>query len=127
MIGSLIALALGVILCIVVGRVLERVGRPFLDDVFKDERVSAAVARLLSVMFYLLAFGSIALVGTLPMPDLGWLQATALKLGITLLVLGGAHASVVGLLLIVKKRRRRQILEEEMARRVRAGGSPRHR
>jgi hypothetical protein len=116
---SLVAvLVLGCAISFVVGRTLRTAGRPFLDDVLRDERVSEAVARLLTVLFTLLSLGTVALVAIVELPGWETIYATALKLGIVLLVIGAAHGMTLLVLLRIKKRRRRQLLEEDFARRV---------
>lgn len=122
LVNTVVVIVIGVVLAIVVGRMLERVGRPFLDDVFQDARVSHSMARLLSVMFYLLALGSVIVVSTIDMPSWKWVWATALKLGIMVAVLVALNAAVVAILLLVKRHRRRQVLEEELERRLRPEG-----
>src|ERR1700759_929060 len=102
MVSGIVVIVVGVILSVVVGRTIERAGRPFLDDVFRDERISGAMARLLSVLFYLLAIGSAGLIATVPVLRDTWIYDAALKLGIVLLVLGAAHGSVIGILVVVK-------------------------
>ena len=119
MVSIVAVLVLGTVVSVVVGRILRRAGRPFLDDVLRDERVSEAVARLLSVMFYLLALGTVALIGTIPLDEMPWLYATSLKLGAVLLIIGAVHGFTILALLRIKKRRRQQLLQEGMAERLR--------
>jgi hypothetical protein len=123
----IIVLVLGVAVTIVVGRALQGLGEPFLEDVFQDQRVSDSVARLLSVLFYLLALGVVALVGTVNLSSMTWLYATSAKLGIVLLVLGVVHGGTLLALLRIKKRRRHQMVEENIAARGASGRRGRSR
>ena len=118
MVSLIAVLVLGGVVSVVVGRALRGAGRPFLDDVLRDERVSEAVARLLTVLFSLLSLGTVALLATLDLAGWSTVHATALKLGLVLLVLGVAHGLTLLVLLRIKKRRRRQLVEEEFARRA---------
>jgi hypothetical protein len=116
---SLVAvLVLGCAISVVVGNALRGAGRPFLDDVLRDGCLNEAVARLLTVLFYLLALVTVALISILDLPGWSTVYAIALKLGIVLLVIGAAHGLTLIVLLRIKKRRRRQVLEEDFARRT---------
>lgn len=118
MVSLVAVLVLGAVISVVVGRALRRAGRPFLDDVLQDDRVADAVARLLTLLFYLVSLGTVALLATVDFPGMNWLYATSFKLGAVLLVIGVAHGLTLLVLLRIKKRRRRQMVEEEMARRL---------
>jgi hypothetical protein len=119
MAGVIAACALGVVLAAGLGMVVERTGRAFLHDAFRDDRVSRPVAQLLLIMYGLLSVGAVAVIGTADMPSLSWYAALALKLGLLVLVLGAACVCVVTGLLIVRKYRRRELLEEQLVRRLR--------
>jgi hypothetical protein len=123
----IIVLVLGIAVTVVVGRALQGLGQPFLEDVFSDQRVSDSVARLLSVLFYLLALGVVALVGTMNLSSMNWLYATSAKLGVVLLVLGVVHGGTLLALLRIKKRRRHQMVEENIAARAATGRRERSR
>ncbi|GAA4737268.1 hypothetical protein [Actinomycetospora chibensis] len=115
MTGVITVLVVGTVVSLLVGRVLRRAGRPFLDDVLRDERVADAGATLLTVLFHLLSLGTVALVASTTLPPMPWIYDVSLKLGIVLIVIGVAHGATLMLLLRIKKRRRRQILEENLA------------
>jgi hypothetical protein len=123
MVSIIAVLVLGVAVSVVVGRALRRAGRPFLDDVLQDDRVADAVSRLLDVLFYLVSLGTVALVASVDLPGVALLYAVSLKVGVVLVVLGGAHGATVLVLLRIKKRRRHQLVEEEMARRLGRAGT----
>lgn len=118
MVSIIAVLVLGIAISVVVGRALRSAGRPFLDDVLQDDRVAEAVSRLLTVLFYLVSLGTVALLATLDLSGVNALYATSAKVGIVLLVIGAAHGLTLLVLLRIKKRRRQQMVEEEIAERL---------
>jgi multisubunit Na+/H+ antiporter MnhB subunit len=125
---AVLSLVLGVVITVVVGRALRAAGRPFLDDVMQDDRVADSMARLLTLLFYLVSLGATFLVSTYQMPaGVNWLYATSIKVGIVLLVIGALHGATLVALLVIKKRRRIQLAEEAIVgqRRQRSRRSPR--
>jgi hypothetical protein len=124
-----LSLVLGVVITVVVGRALRSAGRPFLDDVMQDDRVADSMARLLTVLFYLVSLGAALLVSTYQVPPgVNWLYATAMKAGIVLLLVGALHGATLVSLLLIKKRRRVQLAEEAIvAQRAERSRAPRGR
>jgi hypothetical protein len=115
-IDAVLSLVLGVVISVVVGRALRAAGRPFLDDVMQDDRVADSMARLLTLLFYLVSLGATLLVSTYQMPPgVNWLYATSIKVGIVLLLVGALHGATLVSLLLIKKRRRVQLAEEAIA------------
>src|SRR3954469_17332886 len=55
-------LVISVAITIAVGRVLSMSGRPFLQEVFEDEKVTSSVNRLLSVLFHLITIGVLTII-----------------------------------------------------------------
>ena len=89
----IVLLIVSVILTFVVGQLLVRAGEPFLSEVFRDKAVTRSVNLLLSVLFYLITLGVLAIISIV---DIGKLQdqplqSFVLRLGIVLLVLGVAY------------------------------------
>lgn len=102
-------LVIGVGLTLLVGQMLMRSGRPYLEEVFGDRKVATSVTRLLAVLFHLLVLGLIALISVVDIPVDGTLQAMVTKLGIVLLILGAAQG---GTLIVLSKLRERRLAQQ---------------
>ena len=59
----ILLLVVAVALTFVVGQLLIRAGEPFLFEVFQDRKVTRSVNLLLSVLFYLITLGVLAIIG----------------------------------------------------------------
>ncbi|HEY2724366.1 MAG TPA: hypothetical protein VGI84_06745 [Pseudonocardiaceae bacterium] len=110
----LMVLATGVVLTVVVGQILVRSGRPFLEDVFDRPETVASVTRLLVVLFYLVVLGVIALVATIDVTFNNPVETMVVRLGFVLLVLGVVYAGTLLVLARLRKRRHEQMLLDEM-------------
>ena len=108
-----VVLFVGIALTVVVGQILVRSVRPFLEDVFQHPETSASVTRLLVVLFHLVVLGVIALVATIGITFDHPVQTIVVKLGLVLLVLGAAHAGTLLALARLRARRRMQMLLDE--------------
>lgn len=99
---------LGALLTVLVGVLLYRNGEPFLVDVFGGDRERATgINRLLVVLFHLVVLGMLALISVLEVPwATGATQIVLTKLGVVLLVLGGAHGATMAVLTRIRLRRR---------------------
>lgn len=98
----------GAVITVLVGVLLYRNGEPFLTDVFGGDRERAiGTNRLLVVLFHLVVLGLLALMSVLEVP---WAtsatQLVLTKLGMVLLVLGGAHGATMVVLTRIRVRRR---------------------
>lgn len=105
----------GMALTLVVGQILYRSGRAFLEDVFDDRDKSVAVNRLLSVLFHLVLLGLLAVISGVDVPVEGSLRIVVTKLGIVLLLLGAAHGATMAVLGRLRTRRHARGLAEELA------------
>jgi hypothetical protein len=115
--GAYVAfLILGTGLTLIVGQLLIRSGRPYLEEVFGDRKVAGSVTRLLAVLFHLLVLGVLALISTVDVPVEGAVQAVITKLGVVLLVLGLAQG---GTMVVLSKLRERRLAQDLML-----GGHP---
>ena len=85
----ILLLVVAVALTFVVGQLLIRAGEPFLFEVFQDRKVTRSVNLLLSVLFYLITLGVLAIISVLDIANLQDqpLQNFVVRLGIVLLVL----------------------------------------
>ena len=106
-------LVIGTGLTLLVGQMLIRSGRPYLEEVFGDRKVATSVTRLLAVLFHLLVLGVLALISVIDVPVDGTLQAMVTKLGIVLLVLGAAQGGTMVVLSRLRERRLAQQLMQE--------------
>jgi hypothetical protein len=112
----LFIVGVGFILTVFVGVVLRRSGHGFLRDVFDDDDTANSVTNLLTVLFFLVALGFLALISTYqPIQVEGTVQLVITQLGGVLLVLGVLHGATLLLLARVRSRRRSQTLETEMS------------
>jgi uncharacterized BrkB/YihY/UPF0761 family membrane protein len=101
-------LAVSVVLTFLVGRLLVTAGEPFLNDVFHDRAVTRSVNMLLSVLFYLITLGVLAIISIVNVGDLQDqpLQRFVVRLGLVLLILGIAYG--VSMLVLIRVRDRRK-------------------
>jgi hypothetical protein len=107
-------LVIGVVLTVVVGQILLRSGRPFLEDVFEQPQRVESVTRMLVVLFHLVVLGVVALVATIDVTFDSAVETVAARLAFILLVLGAAHAGTLLVLARLRRRRREQLLFDEM-------------
>lgn len=107
-------LLISVALTLWVGRTLSRTGHAFLVDVMHgDRKLAAAVNRLLTVGFYLVNFGFVALhlnLGGQIDTAREAVEALSVKIGTVLLVLGALHLANV---FVLGRIRRRTLTEQQ--------------
>ncbi|MGH4015507.1 MAG: hypothetical protein ACRDSL_16610 [Pseudonocardiaceae bacterium] len=111
----LTVLFIGIVLTIIVGQILVRSGRPFLEDVFAERETADSVTRLLVVLFHLVVLGVIALVATIDITLDHPIQTIVVRLGLVLLVLGAAYAGSLFVLARLRSRRQTQMLLDEQS------------
>lgn len=90
----LVYLAISIGLTVWVARTLSRNGLVFLEDVFSNNRLAAAVNQLLVVGFYLVNLGyvTVAMRSSGHIADASQaLEQLSVKIGLVLLVLGALH------------------------------------
>ena len=107
-------------LTFIVGQLLVRAGEPFLFEVFQDKEVTRSVNLLLSVLFYLITLGVLAIISIV---DIGNLQDQPLqnfvvRLGIVLLVLGIAYGISMLVLIRVRERRKADTISEHVSEKL---------
>ena len=107
-------LVISIVITIAVGQVLMTSGRPFLQEVFQDEKVTSSVNRLLSVLFYLITIGVLTIISVWSIDIGSQLQNMVVKLGIVLIVLGIAYGVSMLVLMRVRERRRADQISEEV-------------
>jgi hypothetical protein len=104
-------LAISIGLTAWVARTLFRNGQVFLDDALGSERLARSVNHLLVVGFYLLNLGyatvAIRVAGEVSSPSSA-IETLSVKIGLVLLVLGGAHFAN---LYVLSRFRRRRLLD----------------
>lgn len=111
----LTVLFIGIALTVVVGQILIRSGRPFLEDVFREPETARSVTRLLVVLFHLVVLGVIALVATINITLAHPIQSIVVRLGLVLLVVGAAYGGTLLVLTRLRARRRMQMRLDERA------------
>lgn len=99
----------GTVLTILVGLFIRRVGQAMLVQVYSGDR-AAGMTRMVTVGFYLVALGLLALISTVTVPVNGLVQMLVTKFGVVLLILGVLY----GLTLLVLGRIRDDHLREEL-------------
>jgi hypothetical protein len=120
----LLVVAVGTIMAVVVGFVLQRSGLGFLREVFDDRDAAQSVSRLLTVAYYLVAVGFIALMSTWdPFQIEGTVQYVVTKIGSMLVFLGILHVITLAILARIRNNNRVQ----QMAANLRGGGGGRRR
>lgn len=110
-------LAISIGLTVWVAGTLSRNGLVFLEEVFDDKRLAAAVNRLLVVGFYLLNLGYVTVAlryGGEVHSLAGAMEQLSLKVGLVLLVLGALHFLNV---LALNRYRRSRLRRDAMAHR----------
>ena len=107
-------LVISIVITIAVGQVLMVSGRPFLLEVFEDEKVTSSINRLLSVLFYLITIGVLTIISVWSIDVGSQLQNMVVKLGIVLIVLGIAYGVSMLVLIRVRERRRADQISEEV-------------
>ena len=113
-------LVVSVILTFVVGQLLVTAGEPFLSEVFHDKAVTRSVNLLLSVLFYLITLGVLAIISIVNIGNLQDqpLQSFVLRLGIVLLVLGIAYGISMLVLIRVRERRKADEISEHVTEKL---------
>lgn len=101
---TVLVIAIG--LTFAVGRLLVVAGEPYLQEVFRDPKVTRSVNILLSVLFHLITLGVLAIISAIDIQLDTRLQTVVVKLGIVLLVLGVAYG--VSMLVLIRIRQRRE-------------------
>ena len=113
-----ILLIMGIVLTLIVGAILLRSGQSLLDGEYPPAR-AASLVRLVTVGYVLVALGVLAVISTIPLPIDGALQLMVTKLGVILLVLGGAYALTLRVFGRLRDAQREEELEEEYHQAVR--------
>ena len=116
----ILLLVVAVALTFVVGQLLIRAGEPFLFEVFQDRKVTRSVNLLLSVLFYLITLGVLAIISIVDIVNLQDqpLQNFVVRLGIVLLVLGLAYGISMLVLIRVRERRKADEISEHVTEKL---------
>jgi len=115
----LVLLVAGTGLTVVVGAILRRSGQAMLEEVYPGPR-AAGLVRLVTVGFYLVALGVLALISTIDVPVEGVAQAMVTKLGVVLLILGAVYGITLMALGRIRDNGRAAELDEEFNAAMRA-------
>ncbi|MDD7967477.1 hypothetical protein [Actinomycetospora lemnae] len=105
----------GIVITLVVGVLLRRIGRDFLAEVYGDRSLSTSLNYLLVTLYYLFALGLLTLVAGADL-GLAGVQLVVVRVGIFLLVLGGVYGVAVLALERARRGRREEDLEDDFRR-----------
>jgi hypothetical protein len=111
-------LVVSVALTFLVGRLLVTAGEPFLQEVFRDTKVTRSVNLLLSVLFHLITLGVLAIVSVVRLSSENTLQTFVMRLGVVLLILGIAYGISMLVLIRIRERRRADDISEQISERL---------
>jgi hypothetical protein len=115
----ILLLAVSVGLTFLVGRLLITAGKPFLQEVFHDAKVTRSVNLLLSVLFHLVTLGVLAIISVIEIAGgQDALQSFVMRLGVVLLTLGVAYGISMLVLIRVRERRRAAEISEHVQERL---------
>ncbi len=124
--GSYIAfLIVGVVLVFIDGRLIQRSGRTYLEEVYPDKDVADSVNRLVTVLFHFSVLGILALISTINITRETALETVVARTGVMLLILAVAHGVTIWVLVRIRNRQRQQRMQEELVARneARTNGS----
>lgn len=103
----------GIVITLVVGVLLRRIGRDFLAEVYRDRSFSTSLTYLLVTLYHLFALGLLTLVASADL-DLAGVQSVVVRIGIFLLVLGGVYGLAVLALERARSRQREETFEDDV-------------
>jgi hypothetical protein len=107
-------LLIGVLLVLIDGQILYRVGLGYLQKVYPSDS-ARSVMQLVAVLFHLVVLGILALISTLDVATGMPFRDLVVKWGVVLLGLAAAHGLTMAILVAMRNRRREEQLEDEMA------------
>jgi hypothetical protein len=108
-----VTVVIGVVVVLVVGQLLRRLGHDFLREVYGDRTMTTSLNALLVTLFHLFALGLLTLVSAADL-GLGGVQLVITRTGIFLLILGAVYGLAVLGLETARKRRREEALEDNI-------------
>jgi hypothetical protein len=123
-VSYVVTVVIGIVIVVVVGQLLRRLGHDFLHEVYGDRTLNTSLNALLGTLFHLFALGLLTLVSAADLGLVG-VQLIITKTGIFLLVLGGVYGLAVLGLETARKRRREEALEDSIRPRGTGHGAPR--
>ncbi len=119
-----VSLVVGIVIVIVVGQLLRRLGHNFLDEVYGDRTLTTSLNALFGTLYHLFALGLLTLVSAVNL-GLDGIQLVIARTGIFLLILGAVYGLAVLGLEAARKRRQEEALEDGVRRRGTDRGFPR--
>lgn len=111
-------LVVSIALTFLVGRLLITAGEPFLQEVFRDQKVTRSVNLLLSVLFHLITLGVLAIISGIDLGPADPVQRWVTRLGVVLLILGIAYGVSMLVLIRVRERRKQDDISEHVQERL---------
>lgn len=107
-------LLLGIVLIAVDGQVLYRSGRRYLASAYREGGGAGSVGRLVTILFYLVMLGVLALVSTVDAPTNGSLPQLVNRIGILLLIMAAGHGIATWILATLRRNQENQRLSEKL-------------
>lgn len=114
--GYVAFLLFGIVLIAVDGQVLYRSGRRYLVSAYGERGGAGSVGRLVTILFYLVMFGVLALISTVDTPTNGSLPEIVTRIGILLLIMAAGHGIATWILATLRRNQENQRLNETLAR-----------
>jgi len=108
-----VTVVIGIIVVLVVGQLLRRLGHDFLREVYGVRTMATSLNALLVALFHLFALGLLTLVSAANL-GLSGVQLVITKTGIFLLILGAVYGLAVLGMETARKRRREEALEDSI-------------
>ena len=112
----LTTLVTGVIIAVVVGQLLRRVGYDYLRSAYAGDELTTSLNHLLLTLFHLFALGLVGVVSTAVPWGLTGVQLIVTKTGLIMLVLGGVYGLTVLALALARRRRREDAFQDRLMR-----------
>jgi hypothetical protein len=109
-------LVLGIVLIAADGQVLYRSGRKYLVAAYGEGGGAGSVGRLVTILFYLVMFGVLALISTVDTPVNGSLPEVVTRIGILLLIMAAGHGIATVIFASLRRRQENQRLNETLTR-----------
>src|SRR3954464_12932178 len=108
---------IGIIITLVVGQLLLRVGYDFLIEVYDDRTLATSLNYLLVTLLHLFALGLVSLLSTANPIGLNGIQLIITRTGFILLMLGGVYGLTVLALTTARDRRRKDTSQDSFTAR----------
>lgn len=110
----LLLLAIGTMIVLIDGQILYQSGKRYLAD-HGSSATGVTLARLVAVLFHLVALGVLALISTIDIGGTG-IQAIVMRLGVVFLVVAVVHAAAIAV--FARMRENEQVEQHDLRARA---------